>query len=202
MTKRKVTNMLALAVLSMVNERPMHPYEISALMKQRGISDVIKLNHGSLYSVVDALLNQARIEPVETQREGKHPERTIYAPTETGREEFHAWLRSIIDTPVNEYPQFTAGLSFIAHIAPQETIQLLVKRAKLLGEDAAQRRALIEDVMGKGVERIFLIEQEYKLVMAEAELNWLNQIIADIKNGSFTIMKEGEQAWSDHDPEL
>ena len=141
MTKRKVTNMLALAVLSMVNERPMHPYEISASMKQRGISDVIKLNHGSLYSVVDALLNQAWIEPVETQREGKHPERTIYAPTETGREEFHAWLRSIIDTPVNEYHRFTAGLSFIAHIAPQETIQLLVKRVKLLGEDAAQRRA-------------------------------------------------------------
>ncbi len=64
MTKRKVSNMLALAVLSMVNERPMHPYEISALMKQRGVSDVIKLNTGSLYSVVEALLGQGWIEPV------------------------------------------------------------------------------------------------------------------------------------------
>jgi DNA-binding PadR family transcriptional regulator len=201
-TKRKVSNMLALAVLSMVNERPMHPYEISALMKQRGVSDVIKLNTGSLYSVVEALLDQGWIEPVETQREGKHPERTIYAPTEKGRAEFHAWLRTIIETPVNEFPQFTAGLSFIAHIAPSEVISLLDKRVQLLRKDVEERRAGIEMVVGKGVARVFLIEQEYKLVTAEGELNWLNQVIADIKNGSLTVMKDGEQVWLDHDPEL
>ena len=202
MTKRKVSNMLALAVLSMVNERPMHPYEISALMKQRGVSDVIKLNTGSLYSVVEALLGQGWIEPVETQREGKHPERTIYAPTEKGRAEFHAWLRTIIETPINEFPQFTAGLSFIAHIAPSEVISLLDKRVQLLRKDVEERRAVIEMVVGKGVARVFLIEQEYKLVTAECELNWLNQVIADIKNGSLTVMKDGEQVWLDHDPEI
>ena len=202
MTKRKVSNMLALAVLSMVNERPMHPYEISALMKQRGVSDVIKLNTGSLYSVVEALLGQGWIEPVETQREGKHPERTIYAPTDKGRAEFHAWLRTIIETPINEFPQFTAGLSFIAHIAPSEVISLLDKRVQLLRKDVEERRAVIEMVVGKGVARVFLIEQEYKLVTAECELNWLNQVIADIKNGSLTVMKDGEQVWLDHDPEI
>ncbi len=155
MTKRKVSNMLALAVLSMVNERPMHPYEISALMKQRGVSDVIKLNTGSLYSVVEALLGQGWIEPVETQREGKHPERTIYAPTEKGRAEFHAWLRTIIETPINEFPQFTAGLSFIAHIAPSEVISLLDKRVQLLRKDVEERRAVIEMVVGKGVAGFF-----------------------------------------------
>jgi hypothetical protein len=30
----------------------------------------------------------------------------------------------------------------------------------------------------------------------------LNQVIADIKNGSLTVMKDGEQVWLDHDPEL
>ena len=136
------------------------PYEISALMKQRGVSDVIKLNTGSLYSVVEALLAQGWIEPVETQREGKHPERTIYAPTEKGRAEFNAWLRTMIETPINEFPQFTAGLSFIAHIAPSEVISLLDKRVQLLRKDVEERRAVIEMVVGKGVARVFLIEQE------------------------------------------
>ena len=88
MANRKVSNMLALAVLSLLNEKPMHPYEMSATMKQRGIPDVIKLNNGSLYSVVEALLRHGWVVPLETSREGKHPERTIYAPTERERRNF------------------------------------------------------------------------------------------------------------------
>ncbi|BBH18948.1 PadR family transcriptional regulator [Paenibacillus baekrokdamisoli] len=195
MAKRKITNMLALAVLSMLNERPMHPYEISALMKQRGIADVIKLNNGSLYSTVDSLLNKKWIESVETQREGKHPERTIYVPTELGRAEFQEWLRTIIDTPIEEYPQFTSGLSFIAHIAPQEAILLLLKRVKLIKNEVTTRRAMIQGVIKEGVGRIFLVEQDYKLTLFEAELNWLNQFIDDIQEGRLTVQQEGQQAW-------
>ncbi len=46
MAKRKISNLLALAVLSLLTERPMHPYEVSAVMRQRGLADSIKLNYG------------------------------------------------------------------------------------------------------------------------------------------------------------
>jgi DNA-binding PadR family transcriptional regulator len=52
MTRRRVANPLALAVLSCLLERPMHPYEISTTLKERGKEQSIKLNYGSLYSVV------------------------------------------------------------------------------------------------------------------------------------------------------
>ncbi|WP_219838147.1 PadR family transcriptional regulator [Paenibacillus sp. R14(2021)] len=195
MAKRKVSNMLALAVLSLLNEKPMHPYEMSATMKQRGIPDVIKLNNGSLYSVVEALLKQQWIMPLETQREGRHPERTIYAPTEAGRTEFQAWIRELIGEPVKEYPHFPAALSFVGHISPLETADLLKQRIESVQQNITERRAGMTYATGLGLSRIFVMEAEYILNQLEAELHWLRAFRDDIKNGSLTTEQNGETVW-------
>ncbi|MBD3921962.1 PadR family transcriptional regulator [Paenibacillus sp. PR3] len=195
MAARKISNMLALAVLSLLHEKPMHPYEISATMKERGIPDVIKLNNGSLYSVVEALLKQGWIIPLETQREGRHPERTIYAPTETGRVGFHDWLREMVYEPAKEYPQFPAALAFIGHIPPPEMIELLELRIGFINKSIAERRAGIEFARGIGLSRIFVIESEYIIHQLDSELRWLTAFKEDIKNGSLTEQSEGETIW-------
>src|SRR5699024_10625982 len=53
MSRRRPNNPLALAVLTMLYEHPMHPYEMSRTLRERGKEASIRLNHGSLYSVVD-----------------------------------------------------------------------------------------------------------------------------------------------------
>ena len=70
-------------------------------MRQRGISDSIKLNTGSLYAIIEGLLKNNMIQPVGTQREGKHPERTIYEPTSEGKTEWHSMLKSLM---TRKYP--------------------------------------------------------------------------------------------------
>ncbi|GMK37761.1 PadR family transcriptional regulator [Paenibacillus sp. CCS19] len=195
MAARKISNMLALAVLSLLHEKPMHPYEISATMKQRGIPDVIKLNNGSLYSVVEALLKQGWIIQLETQREGKHPERTIYAPTEAGRSGFHDWIRELIYEPAKEYPHFPAALAFIGHIPPLETVELLDSRIGFIKKAIAERRAGIEFSKGMELSRIFVIEAEYIIHQLESELQWLMTFKEDIKNGSLTEQSGGEIIW-------
>src|SRR5262245_10529687 len=99
MPKRKLSNLLGLAVLSLLSERPMHPYEVSSIMRQRELSSVIKLNYGSLYSTIEALQREGLIAPVETQRAGHYPERTIYETTVAGRVELFDWLRSLLRQP-------------------------------------------------------------------------------------------------------
>src|SRR6478736_354452 len=73
MTRRRVNNPLALAVLGCLAERPMHPYEISTTLRTRGKEKSIKLNYGSLYSVVDSLQKHGLIQPKETIRAGRLP---------------------------------------------------------------------------------------------------------------------------------
>ena len=118
MTRRKVSNPLALAVLACLFERAMHPYEMATTLRERHKDDSIKLNYGSLYSVVDALQRHGLIEAQETERAGRRPERTVYRITDAGAHELMDWLSELVSTPVKEYRQFDAALSFLAVLEP------------------------------------------------------------------------------------
>ena len=93
--KRKVSNLLALAVLSYLTQRPMHPYELGRTLRDHGDERSIKFNHGSLYMVVQQLERAGFITEQETSREGQRPERTVYALTAAGRDKLHDWLREL-----------------------------------------------------------------------------------------------------------
>src|SRR4028119_104247 len=117
-SKRKVSNPLALAVMALLFERPMHPYEMVSTMRERGKHESVRLRYSSLYSVVGALEREGVISPRETVREGRRPERTVYGITAAGRAEFLTWLRELLSEPVKEYTQFAAGPSFMAGPPP------------------------------------------------------------------------------------
>ena len=55
MTRRRVSNPLALAVMCCLAERPMHPYEMAATLKHRHKHESIKLRYGTLYTVIELL---------------------------------------------------------------------------------------------------------------------------------------------------
>ena len=71
----RIANPLALAVLALLFERPMHPYEMAATLKERHKEESIKLRYGSLYTVIELLLARGYIRAIATSREGKRPER-------------------------------------------------------------------------------------------------------------------------------
>src|SRR5437667_7304160 len=109
--RRAVSNLLALAVLVTLTERPMHPYEMATTMRSQGKERSIKLNYGSLYTVVGNLAKHGLIEAMGAGREGRRPERTVYRITEAGRAELDDWMAELIAVPVKEYPQFEAALA-------------------------------------------------------------------------------------------
>src|SRR5260370_41596423 len=123
--KPRLANPLALAVLALLFERPMHPYEMAATMKERHKEDSIKLRYGSLYTVIDMLLARGLLAAKEVSREGKRPERTVYALTPVGLDELRDWMRELLRDPAKEYPQFEAGLCLLPALPPHEAGSLL-----------------------------------------------------------------------------
>ena len=73
MASRKISNTLALAILGLLQERSMHPYEMAATLRERHKDSSFKINSGSLYDTVEALVRHGWIEPVETGRDGRRP---------------------------------------------------------------------------------------------------------------------------------
>jgi DNA-binding PadR family transcriptional regulator len=189
--RRSISNPLALAVLACLHERPMHPYEMAATMRERGKEQSIKLNYGSLYTVVDSLAKNGLIEAVEAQREGRRPERTVYGLTEAGRARLDAWMSELLAEPVKEYPQFEAALSLLPVLHPDTVTELLRTRIRLLRKEMAQTRIMLETAHSAGLPRVLLIEGEYHVAMREAELSWVQRLAGELEAGTL----EGQDGW-------
>src|SRR5689334_18801944 len=162
------SNPLALAVLACLHERPMHPYEMAGTLRERGKEHSIKLNYGSLYTVVDNLARHGLIEAVEARREGRRPERTVYQLTDTGRVKLDPWMSELLSTPVKEYPQFEAALSLMPVLHPDTVLGLLRDRIRALDKQIATERLILDTASKAGLPRVLLIEGEYHLAMAQA----------------------------------
>ena len=189
-------NPLALAVLALLFERPMHPNEMAATLKQRHKEDSIKLRYGSLYTVIDLLVGRGFIAPRETSRAGKRPERTTYELTAAGYDELRSWMQDLLRTPVNEYPHFTAGLSLLPVLPPEEAVALLRERAIHLSGEAARLESHLAELahqevplpphemppalIGKKFPPLFVVEAEYKLALTRAELAFVIELVRRI----------------------
>jgi DNA-binding PadR family transcriptional regulator len=178
--KRKVGNLLALAVLSYLTQRPMHPYELSRTLRDNGDARSIRFNHGSLYMVVQQLARAGYIAEQETNREGQRPERTVYALTDAGRAELRDWLRELVEEPQHEYPHFVAALSLIGALPPDEVVTLLRRRLDRLAAQRTEIRELVDATVAQGVPALFLVEEEYRLALLDAESSFVARFIEQI----------------------
>ena len=175
---------LAVAVLKLLDERPMHPYEMQQLIRERHLDDVLKLNSGSLYHAVERLVRVGLIAYLETNREGRRPERTVYTITDAGRETFQAWLRRWLSEPAREYPQFATALACMVHLAPAEVTPLLRHRLLLLEAALAAGERIQQGAKEGGLPRLHLVEFEYGQALQRAEVEWLRTLIRDITDGT------------------
>lgn len=180
--KRKVANMLGLAVLSYLSEQPMHPYALARALREHGDDRSIKFSHGSLYMVVGQLARAGFVTEQETGRAGQRPEHTVYALTAEGRRELRDWLRSLVEQPQHEYPAFVSALSLITALPPAEAVELLRRRLGRLAADRAHVSGIISDSLARQVPGIFLIEEEYRLEQLDTETAFTERLIARITN--------------------
>ena len=199
MTKRQVSNPLALAALACLFERPMHPYEMATTMRERHKDDAIKLNYGSLYSVIEALCRNQFIEPRETVKEGRRPERTVYSLTPAGSHELNDWLSELLSEPVKEYTQFEAGLALMLVLSPEEAVAMLEHRCEMLEIGLAKEHSILRFTRGKKLPRLFVIDREYHAMLRQAELEWTRNLIADISSGQLEGIAEWRSWYADQE---
>ncbi|MFE6609809.1 PadR family transcriptional regulator [Amycolatopsis sp. NPDC057786] len=189
MKRRKVGNLLALAILSTLNERPMHPYEMASILKSRGKDRDMGIKWGSFYTVVGNLRKHGFIEAVESGRDGARPERTVYRITDDGRDEMLDWLRELLAELAPEVPKFVAGLSVLGWLGPDEVIALFRTRLAALDEDIAATRAELARLIEE-IPRLVLLELEYHLAIRVAEAEWVRSVLGELTSGSMPGLAE------------
>jgi len=184
--KRKVANLMALAVLATVVQRPMHRYEMASLMRARGKDRDMDIKWGSLYTVVASLEKNRLLEAIEVTRQGARPERTVYQITDAGRDELVGWTRELIAEPEAEHTRFIAGLSVLAVLTPRDVMDLLRRRLGRLTETIDALTAQLRQA--SDVPRLFLIEDEYRIAMTQAETDWTRSLLDELSAGTFPYL--------------
>jgi DNA-binding PadR family transcriptional regulator len=174
---------LALAILALLSEEPLHPYRMQQLIKQRHKEAVVNVRlRSSLYQTIDRLERAGLIEVQETEKADNRPERTIYRITTEGAATARHWLREMLAHPVNEYPEFPAALSFLPLLPPHEALALLVTRAEALATEIADIDHKVA-AAGPWLPRLFILEVDYQRTMMETERLWLQGVIAELQAG-------------------
>ena len=187
--RRKVGNLLALALLALLAPgAPMHPYQMVSVLRRTGKEHDMKIKWGSLYTVVQNLEKHGFIAATDSRREGRRPERTVYAITEAGRAELTDWLRELVAEPEPEYPRFKAALSVLGALHPDEAETLLRRRLSALQTSIADQRSMLAEAAD--VPRIFLIEGEYAVAMCEAEAAWVRSLVTQLEHGTLPGVAE------------
>lgn len=180
------SNPLALAVLTCLLERPMHPYEIAQTLRARAKHESIRLNYGSLYGVVEALEKRQLVRARETVRAGRRPERTIYEITDAGLREMADWLSELVASPVKEYLQFEAALSLLPALPPDEALEALRQRRESLEIEIALLDGAVAAAQSHGLPRLFALETEYVQALRRAELEYVQRLEKDIESGELS----------------
>jgi DNA-binding PadR family transcriptional regulator len=179
----EVSSPLALSILELLDERPMHPYEMASTMRARHHDEFIRLNFGTLYHTVDGLERKGWILPIEREKEGRRPERTIYNLTDAGREALTRALGELLRKPTREYPQFVAGLMFMHHLAAADAARHLNERSALLDAQVTKFEHVLHELRKQGLTRLALIEMEHKVAMLDAERRWVRKLEREIVDG-------------------
>ncbi|SDY71343.1 Transcriptional regulator PadR-like family protein [Amycolatopsis xylanica] len=174
---------LAMAILELLHERPMHPYEMTQIMRYRRVDYRVKLRPGSLYHTVERLDGQGLIEVVDTQRQGRRPERTVYGMTEHGRDVFTAQVHQMVATPADEYPEFPVALSALGELTPEEAVEQLKMRVMNLRARLAADQVVIEQVTADNLPPMYWIDYAYSHHQRKSELDFTQQLIEDLESG-------------------
>lgn len=92
----------------------------------------------------------------------------MYQITRQGAETLEGWLTAMISEPATEFTELPVALAFLMVLSPEEALRQLEG----------------------GLPRLFIIEDEYKQAMMEAELTWLRSLIADLRSKEITWSRE------------
>lgn len=175
------TRIMVMGVLSRA-DRPMHGYEIRQVLQEWGAEYWADLAYGSIYFSLAKMTEEGLLTAAGTDTSGKGPARKLYALTEQGRAAFLELLREYWGRYKPPVDRMSIAMTFMDFLPPEEVLNAMRARATGFRRAIEQYPELIElkrrhagNAVAESVRRA--------QVRDEAELAWLDDVIAKVEKG-------------------
>jgi DNA-binding PadR family transcriptional regulator len=173
---------LAISVLALLEEKPMHAYEMYQLLVTRQNHRIVKVRPGSLYHTVERLARQEYVRATGTERAGNRPERTTYELTAAGSEALVRRVESGLETYVYEYPVFPVFLAEAHNLDANDAVLRFRRRLADLDIWLADLDQAVADARAREVPEPYWMTAGYVRGQAAAERDWITTIIERIES--------------------
>jgi len=176
-----------LIILGLLQESPMHGYEIKQRIKREEMAEWAGVSYGAIYSALNKLARDGFVEKVSTEQVGNRPSRDVYQITKNGRGEFLRLLREALSVLEHRVPSIDVGIRFMGTLPHAEARALL-----------RQHKETLEEVLTRHIEeRIQSVAQyehtpylegicvlfDHGIIHVQAEIEWLDQVLDKLERG-------------------
>jgi DNA-binding PadR family transcriptional regulator len=164
---------ISLALLGLLLDHPMHPYEMHQhLLQAEALGLVWHLKQGHVYALLAKLEDAGYLEST-TEPQGTRPPRKVLRLTEEGRSTFATWVSTPVQHGRDFRVEFLAKLFFAARDGTHAVTSLIAgQRAACSGWISALAHEMEALPTARRYDRLVL---QFRLSQLEAIQSWLDE---------------------------
>jgi DNA-binding PadR family transcriptional regulator len=184
-----------LFVLGRLSMRPTHGHEIMHTLAESRADLWVELSEKHVYYILKKLERDGLVS-VEVQRDGARPARKVYSVTPEGLRAFERLMGAdgfIESVPYSEFDVVFGMLAYTDRLGPAEKIDVLERRAAHLRALMAEASEASERAGASGVLDLPARVFDKIVRVADAELRWLDEVLAVVKRDGWTSARRGDE---------
>jgi DNA-binding PadR family transcriptional regulator len=120
-----------LVVLGLLNQEPMHGYQIYHEIEKRNMETWAQVNLASIYNTLDRL-RKGKMVQAKKEKPGRMPEREVFHITEKGKQMLSALVEEAICDSRMPENNFCVGVAFLFGLSKKKALECLKIRKKNL----------------------------------------------------------------------
>jgi len=177
---------VAVAVLALLVERPMHPYEMLQTLRERHEDVALPVSIGSLYNAVSRLVEKGYVRPTKAEHVGNRPERTTYEILDHGRDTMRSRLYELLAAPTRLSQADHAGIGELHNLSTSDVLAALDARIAALEGQIAENEELLAEARSRNVDDIYLLYGSYATSQQRHERAWVTALRDRIQTGDLS----------------
>lgn len=181
-------NQSALILLGLLQNKPMHGYDIEAIIKESGMRHWAQIGTSTIFATLNRLADKGLL-GIREEREGNRPIRKVFHLTRKGRDALKTEMKKGLSSSAPLYSSRITAAVFAARQTPETAGNLIDPTIIALKE----RRQMLREKEDQAEEKSEKVLLQYQRQLVDAEIKALRALYTDAKNTSVNEDKEADQ---------
>jgi DNA-binding PadR family transcriptional regulator len=137
-----------LVVLGLLNEEPMHGYQLYHEIDKRNMEAWAQVNLASVYNTLDRL-RRAKMVEAKKEKPGRMPEREVFHITRQGKRKLSSLVEEAVTDDRMPENNFCVGIAFLLGLTKKKALECLEIKRKRMRKLVEHLEDLKEESQGK-----------------------------------------------------